>query len=166
MWLERGKVALIIDKCPRRSSCSQSYQMWMFFIFHQTQQATHNHVIDDEVPFRADVFDAIIMLCASRSDVSSTTIENFLYHCGFSLLQATRSEEEEEGEKEEEQEGENANDDDNLLDRLSAIIDNVMGDWVSCDEDALTTSELSDTQLAQDEAKDDSTDDEQDDILI
>ena len=152
---------------------------------HQTQQATLNHVINgalklkyrfqlltnfldslDEVPFKANILDAIILLCAALSDVSATTTNCFC-HCGFSLANepqlTTDNVENEEGEEDEEQ-GENASDDDNII-----VDSNSEEEWVNSDANILTTSELSDAQiiqLAQDEAEDDGTDDDRDDILI
>ena len=74
--------------------------------------------LDDEVPFRANILDAIILLRAAWSNMSATTITNCFCHCGFSLAnepQVTTDEEKDEEGEEDEEQGDNASGDDNLL---------------------------------------------------
>ena len=106
--------------------------------------------------------------------MSVTTIANCFHHCGFSHNPEHQITAENEGEEQEEEEGENTSGEGDLLDRLRAIAANstpeeVMEEWVTCDEDLPTSSELTDAeiiQLAQDETRDDSSDMDQDDVPI
>ena len=185
MRIERRKVALIIDNCrahpivpnltnveviylpPNTTShtqpCDQRIIQALKVKYRSRLLTKFLDSLDDEVPFRATVLDAIIVVRAAWSDVSSTTIKNCFHHCGFSHDELQTGEEVENGEEEEEQEGDN-NGDDNLLDRFSGILvdatpGDVIEDWVNCDEDTPTTSELLGSEiieLAQEEAKSDS----------
>ena len=122
---------------------------------------------DDDVTFRATILDAIIFLRALWSNVSAATITNCLRHCGFSQNPEPPITPEENGEEQEEQEeeGENTSGEGDLLDRLRAITadstpEEVMEEWVTCDEGLPTSSELTDAeiiQLAQDKTRDDSS---------
>ena len=192
MRLERRKVALVIDNCPAHPVVPNLTNVEVFYLPPNTTSHTQPcdqgiiqalklkyrsklltkflDSLDDDVPFRANVLDAIILLHDAWSDVSATTISNCFHHCGFSHTTG----EEEEGQEENEQEGENTGYDDNLLDRLSAIVVNsapeeTMEEWANCDEDVVTTSELTDAeiiQLAQEEPKDGGNDDDQNDVII
>lgn len=190
MRSEQRKVALIIDNCPAHpvvpdltnveviylppnttshtQPCDQGIIQALKLKYRSRLLSKFLDSLDDEAPFRANVLDAIILLRAAWSDVSVTTINNCFHHCGFSIgnkPQVTTEEEEEQGD--------NASGDDNLLDRLSEVIvdstpEDAMEDWVNCDEDVPTTSELSDAQiiqLAQEEANND-VDDDQDDTPV
>ena len=191
MRKERRKVALIIDNCPAHPVVPNLSNVEVIYLPPNTTSHTQPcdqgiiqalklkyrsrllkkflDSLDDEVPFRANVLDAIILLCAAWSDVSSTTIKNCFHHCGFSLDGEAQDPPDEE---EDEQQGEAGNVDEDLLARLNVILpdsppEDVLEDWLHCDEDILTTSELSDTQiieLAQNETYNNS--DEQDEIAI
>ena len=198
MQMERRKVALIIDNCPTHPVVPNLTNVEVVYLPPNTTSHTQPcdqgiiqalklktspdclvkffDSLDDEVPFRVNVLDAIIMLRAAWSEVSSTIIKNCFHHCGFSLVneqQVATGEEEEEGEKEGENTGDDNLDtcDDNLLDRLCEVTvdscpEDAMEDWVNCDEDTLTSSDIEIIQLAQVKDEDKETHDEQDDFLI
>lgn len=105
-----------------------------------------------------------------------TILTNCFRHCVFSQNPEPQVSAEEEGEEQEEQkeEGGNTSGEGDLWDRLKAITadsipEEVMEEWIACDEYFPTSSELTDAeivQLTQDETRDDSNDMDQEDIPI
>ena len=106
MRMERRKGALIIDKCrahpivpnlmnveaiylpPSTTShtqpCDQGIIQALKVKYQSRLLTKFMDSLDDEVPFRATILDAIIVIRAAWSDVSSTTIRNCFHPCGFS----------------------------------------------------------------------------------
>ena len=196
MRLERRRVALIIGNCPAHpvvpnltnvevfypppnttshtQPCDQGIMQAVKVKYRSQLLTKFLDSLDDDVTFRANVLDAIIFLRAAWSNVSATTIANCFRHCGFSRTPepqvSAEEEEQEEQEEEEEEEEESTIGDSDMLDRLKTItVDLTPEVMVNCDEDLPTSSELTDTeiiQLAQDEARDDNSDEDQDDVSI
>ena len=130
--------------------------------------------LDDNLPFKVNVLDAIILLWAAWGDVPATTIRNCFHHCGLSSTDEPIVPTEEEEEREDqEQEGENTSSEDNLIDRLSELVlgstptpVEVMEEWVDCDNDISTVGNLTDAEIIQLAQSANCNDEDEDDTVI
>ena len=189
------KIALVIDNCPAHPVVSNLTNIEVFYLPPNTTSHTQPcdqgiiqalklryrsqllttflENLDDNLPFRVNVLDAIILLRAAWGDVSATTISNYFHHCGFSSTDEPIVPTEEEEREDQEQDGENTSSEDNLIDRLSEIVlgstptpVEVMEEWVDCDNDISTVGNLTDAEIIQLAQSENCNNEDEDDTAI